>query len=629
MLGMERLDRAIRASLEAVTGPLKGEVFTLADLASIGRDPSNTIPLLDPAASRRHAILERADSGGYLIRDLGSRNRTMVNDHTITEQVLSQGDRIQIGGSVFVYFDAGRDDDELGGEGTVIVKAAEAIYLQPQTESGERMVRDLELLLRFSRIASTIRDLRELQRLTLEMIREAVPAERAAVVLTDGGAFEVTEDGIAESDVPQDISRTIIARVLEDGDAILSNNITSEDGMSGSESLILSKIKSALAVPLDVMGKRIGLLYLESRSPQNSFDEQHLQLVAAFGAMAGLAIENARYTGWLEGENQRLKTELKLEHDMIGESAAMKEMFAIIGRVSPTDATVLVLGESGTGKEMVAQAIHANGPRATKPFVAINCAAIPESLVESELFGHEKGAFTGATQQKKGRFEVGHGGTIFLDEIGDLPLAAQAKLLRVLQERHFERVGGTRSIPLDIRLIAATRWDLRDMVKTGKFREDLYYRLNVVTIRTKPLRDRRDDILPMAHHFLARHSAKVGRRIQGIAPRALKLLTQHEWPGNVRELSNLIEKAVVLGVSDALVPEDFPDLTENLNVPAADDATGAFHHSVRDAKTAAIEKALEQANGNQAEAARALSVHPVHLSRIMKSLGIKNRWRTS
>ncbi len=242
--------------------------------------------------------------------------------------------------------------------------------------------------------------------------------------------------------------------------------------------------------------------------------------------------------------------------DIVGESPAMKRVFEIVSKVAPSNATVLVLGETGTGKELVAQAIHRNSTRRDGPFVKVNCAALPENLLESELFGHERGAFTGADRQRVGRFELASGGTLFLDEIGTMSAGTQAKVLRVLQEREFERLGGTRTIRADVRILAATNRDLEEAVETGEFREDLYYRLNVVTIRMPPLRERKEDIVPLARHFLQRFAFDLKKNIRGLSPAAIRVLQRHNWPGNIRELENTIERAVLMADGEVLEPED-------------------------------------------------------------------------
>src|SRR2546421_1793496 len=268
----------------------------------------------------------------------------------------------------------------------------------------------------------------------------------------------------------------------------------------------------------------------------------HLELVAAIAGISAVGLENARRLQWLEQENLRLNTEINLEHNMVGEGARMKGVYQFLSRVAPIDSTVLIHGESGTGKELAARAIHRNSPRAAKPFVPINCAAIPEGLLESELFGHERGAFTGAVAQKKGRLEVANGGVVFLDEIGELAPALQVKLLRVLQEREFERVGGIHPIKVDIRLVAATNRDLNDAVRLGEFRQDLYYRLAVVKMTMPPLRERKEDIPMLTRHFVQKYAVRCKMRAKPVSHDAMACLVNYDWPGNVRELENAIER---------------------------------------------------------------------------------------
>jgi transcriptional regulator with PAS, ATPase and Fis domain len=306
---------------------------------------------------------------------------------------------------------------------------------------------------------------------------------------------------------------------------------------------------------------------------------------------------------------------------MVGESERMREVYQFVSRVAARDSNILIQGESGTGKELVARAIHSNSTRADRPFVAINCAAIVDTLLESELFGHEKGAFTGAVAQKKGKLETAEGGTVFLDEVGELAATLQAKLLRVLQEREFERVGGTRTVKLDIRLIAATNVDLNEASRDGKFRQDLYYRLNVVSIVVPPLRERVDDIPLLAAYFTARYSEKVNRRVVGVSPKARACLVRYPWPGNVRELENAIERAVVLGSTELILPEDLPDSILEEMASTGDSVT-ALHDGIREAKRKLIEQAIEQAGGNYTEAAGILGVHPNHLFRLIRTLNL-------
>ena len=281
----------------------------------------------------------------------------------------------------------------------------------------------------------------------------------------------------------------------------------------------------------------------------------------------------------------------------------------------------MIRGESGTGKELVAYAIHRNSPRADMPFVAINCAAIPETLLESELFGHEKGAFTGAIGTKRGRLEVAEGGTVFLDEIGELAPSLQAKLLRVLQQREFERVGGTHTLKFNARVIAATNRNLEEAIKSSQFRQDLYYRLNVVATVVPPLRERPDDIPLLAMYFAAKYAQKCKRSLKGISPEARSLLLNYSWPGNVRELENAIEHAVVLGLSDEIVVEDLPEALLETQSVRRDSMT--YHDRLNQLKKQMIMDAVMQKKGNYTEAAKLLGVHPNYLHRLIRNLDLK------
>jgi Nif-specific regulatory protein len=361
-----------------------------------------------------------------------------------------------------------------------------------------------------------------------------------------------------------------------------------------------------------------GIIYLDSSA--TNFNEAHLQLVSAIASFAAGALANARRIAWLESENKRLLADAHLDHSMIGESAKMRQVYHSIAKVAPTSSTVLILGESGTGKELVARAIHNNSPRAHHPFVAINCAAVTETLLESELFGYEKGAFTGAATQTRGKLETANGGTVFLDEVGEMSLPLQAKLLRVLQEREFERVGGTRQIKVDLRVIAATNKDLERAVAEGSFRKDLYYRLNIISMVMPPLRERREDIHLLAQYFVPKYSERCKRGVDGISPEAQRYLIQYDWPGNVRELENAIERAVVLGSADVIMPEDLPGRVLEAGAPASQ---GNYYKAVKEAKRQLILTALEQTNGNITEAAKALGVHPNNLHRLIRNLDLR------
>jgi two-component system response regulator HydG len=326
----------------------------------------------------------------------------------------------------------------------------------------------------------------------------------------------------------------------------------------------------------------------------------------------------------LEEENVLQKERLGTRFDfsnIIGKSPKMRELFETLSMVAPTEATILLLGESGTGKELVANAIHQNSPRRERPYIKVNCAALPETLLESELFGHEKGAFTGAIDKKKGRFELADGGTIFLDEIGEMSLPTQTKILRVLQEREFEAVGGTKSIKVNVRVIAATNKQLEQEVSKGRFREDLYYRINVVPITIPPLRERSADIPLLAEHFLRIYSKKNKRAIKGFDPGVMQAFMQHSWPGNVRELENIVERMVIMSKGDAVALDDLPAALANLQ---QEEGRTPSPTSLKDVERETIVKTLQQQGGNRTKAAAILGITRKTLQNKIKEYGIDN-----
>lgn len=340
-----------------------------------------------------------------------------------------------------------------------------------------------------------------------------------------------------------------------------------------------------------------------------------------------ILVHRALQHAQLEKENlylkERLNDRFRLDH-IIGQSQVMGQLFETIAQVAPTEATVLITGESGTGKELIANTIHMNSPRADHSMIKVNCAALTETLLESELFGHEKGAFTGAVKRNKGRFQLAHRSTIFLDEIGEMAPATQAKILRVLQEREFEPVGSGETITIDTRVIAATNKDLATEIQEGRFREDLYYRLNVINIEIPPLRDRQEDILLLADFFLKRYVEKNRKLIKGFTPRATDAMMRHHWPGNVRELENLVERAVVLSRGDRIGPEDLPEsIVPREDLSATGDDVTTRPRSLKEAEKEMIILTLEETGGNRTHAAQILGISRRTLQLKLKAYGIK------
>lgn len=630
----------------AIAGPLKNfEVELAKEEFTIGRDSANDLAISDLLLSRKHCVI-RKQGDGFMLGDLGSLNGSLLNGVPIRERLLQHGDRIQIGDTTLVFLLEPSEVDTAApvelvempdsSNSTVQVRLEDSLYGSRQSIStalatDARTTKDLKTLLDLSTSLHAIRNVRELQDCLIEAAFSLVPAEQGAILTLDtSGKDFASIDGHArnrESRQAIRISRTAVQMALDTRAAVLGGSSLDRRGVGiESHSLIDSRVRCWICAPLEAYGRTVGAIYLDSTDPSSRFDENHLQLIAGLAGMGGMALDHALHSDELISENRQLQSELALDHEMVGEGVKIKEVLRWISRVAPTDATALIQGESGTGKELVARAIHRNSPRANRPFVAINCAALAESLLESELFGHEKGAFTGAIAQKKGKLEMAEGGTLFLDEVGELALTLQAKLLRVLQSHEFERVGGTRPMKADIRVIAATNRDLEAAVKSGGFRQDLYYRLNVISVRMPALRERKEDLPLLASYFVSRCSKRSPRRITGISAEARECMMQYDWPGNIRELENAIERAVVLGSSEKILPEDLPEAVLEMS-PPGDPANARYHDAVREAKKQLILTALDQAGGNYTEAARILGLHPNYLHRLTRNLDIRLRPR--
>ena len=614
------------ASLIGVSGPHTHLALPIDGNLSVGRDAANTLCIDEPSVSRRHFVISSNDDG-FVIRDLGSYNGTIVNGRAISEQALENGDHIKIGTSVFRFtVDEGEvpraapvDFEEPAGdlESSDLTPEGLAVADLPK----ERLARDFGVLLM---VASRLRGIRNSESLVWQLVGvllEVIPAQRVAILLgEDAASLEPVFAWDKESGpgIPVRVSRRTVERVAAEQKAVLLDHIPAN---WQSTSLNEMGVSSVLCVPLCAPGKLLGVIYMDNRRLAAPFDAGHMHMVSAIATIAAIALENTRSIERLDFENRQLRAEIRSQYDMIGEGPAMQELYRFISKVAPSDSNVLIHGESGTGKELVARAIHRNSSRAEAPFVAINCAALTESLLESELFGYEKGAFTGAVAQKRGYLEAADGGTIFLDEIGELALSLQAKLLRVLQEREVVRVGGTRPIKVNVRVIAATNRVLSEMVKEKQFREDLFYRLNVVSHAIAPLRKRREDIPQLVSYFVQKYAAKCGRQVQGVSEAAVRHLQDYDWPGNVRELENTIERALVLGSTPHLLPDDLPEVL--LECAPGETAVLGYHAEVARKKKELILHALEEAGGNFTAAAKILGVHPNYLHRLVTTLDLR------
>ena len=541
------------ARLVVIEGPDAGLEFELPLRGGgVGRGDGNLIQLSDPTVSRQHGSIELRDGALCWITDSGKA--TLINKQVVTTHRLEAGDMIELGGTKLAY---------LAVDGVAVTRASSHVTMEvgsrqllALTGGDDRARRHLAAIAQLGdRLRAESASGRDaVARAACDAARTALGAHRAFVLTAARRVAPLAAAvGTGESTQLQ-VPAELIDKVVQGKQVVTAE--------TGSRALI--------AAPIHGSGDEvIGILWVDRKGA--AWDE--IDTLAA-GCLAHLT--SAAWVG-AESRDQLVRRADALEEqltgtaangELVGRSAATQRILDFVNRVAPSDATVLLGGESGSGKEMVARAIHRASRRAKGPCVAVNCAALTETLIESELFGHEKGAFTGATEKKAGRFEMADHGTLFLDEVGELPLGLQTKFLRVLEERRFERVGGQKSIEVDVRVVAATNRDLADMVKRGTFREDLFYRLSVIQVEVPPLRERLDDVPLLAEHFLARYRQQAARRITGFAPDALAAMMRYSWPGNVRELRNAIERAIVLGDRDQIVAQDLPPQVLAVAAPA-------------------------------------------------------------
>ncbi len=487
-------------------------------------------------------------------------------------------------------------------------------------------------------------DLRRLLDLIMDTAIELTGAERGFLILVDDKKirFQVARNlRRAELEGPElRISQSIVRQVIQSGETVLTDNATQDERFSKFQSVDDLKLTSILSVPFQCRGRRLGAIYLDNRAREGVFSTEDVETVRALSDQAAIAIWNLQnrqeLTEKLEARDDELKRVKRVLEDkpfrydyteIVGRSARMREVFLLLDKVIDTEVPVLIEGESGTGKELVARAIHFKGPRKGGPFVTVNCGAIPETLLESEFFGYVRGAFTGADGDKVGLFEQAHRGTLFLDEIGDMDFEMQKKLLRVLQEREVRPVGGKKTIRVDVRIVCATNKDLRARMLERKFREDLYFRINVISITLPPLRDRREDIASLVEHFVRRTAKDMNLPAKTVEPEAMALLTAYSWPGNIRELENEVKKTLAL--SAETITAD--DLSPHIQGPRAGEepdltaAKGTLKETMEATEKTIIVRALEETGGNQTQAARKLGISRVWLRKKMEKYSLLDR----
>ena len=502
------------------------------------------------------------------------------------------------------------------------------------TDATVQKNRELAAILEVSKVLTTSFDLEKNLSLVMSALGDHLEMQRGCVFLHDPVSQHlkiVAAHGLTKENIEKGkyrIGEGIVGRVLEKRTPKVIPNI-------GKDPSFLNKTGSRpdkegisfLCVPIELKKKALGVLSVDRiYSKEHGKVDDDLRVLEIVSSLIAQFVKLWESYEAVEQEKEKLKRELKGKYsvdNVIGLSRRMQEVFENVYRVSPTKATVLLLGESGTGKELIAKAIHYMSPRSRGPFIKFNCASIPEGLLESELFGHEKGAFTGAIASRKGKFELANKGTILLDEIGDLPIALQPKILRVLQEREFEPVGSERTKKVDVRIIAATSRNLEGLVSLGKFREDLYYRLNVIPILLPPLRDRGEDIEALIEHFLERFN-KENNRSSVLDKSAMQVFLNYSWPGNVRELENTIERLVIMSPSNVISDADLP-VSLSIRRPTSSDKSKSMSSNIEEIEKSSIIHALEKCGWVQAKAARMLRITPRQIGYKIKKYGIEQQ----
>jgi transcriptional regulator with GAF, ATPase, and Fis domain len=568
-----------------INGPQAGARYPLGEAEFvIGRAPNSSLVLAEPEVGWRHCQI-RQQGARFLVIDLRTTTGTYVNGTRTAERWLDERDQIGVGKTI-VMFRSG----EAGADAAVLP----AMYTQPA------LLAACSLLFLFRALAGSEGEKHMLQTQILRLVGDLIP-NGEGILLMGATAAELLQRYQHEVEIPHPDMAAAISRICAEG--------AFDDPDSG-----------LVAVPLYLSGGLFGALAVRVSDREPARLTAHLETLTAVSSIASVGFEANREVEILRAENKFLQEQIAPKTGIVGESPLLRRLLEQVERVAPYDTTVLITGESGTGKELIARALHEKSNRKGR-FIPVNCAALSGTLFESELFGHEKGAFTGAITMKPGLFEVAQGGTVFLDEVGELAQGFQAKLLRVLQQREFFRVGGTQSRSLDIRVVAATNRDLGQDVSAGRFREDLFHRLNVVALDSPPLRERKDDIPQLAQYFLRLFSEKSKRQVKGLSSEAIEMIMQYSWPGNVRELENAMERAVVLGDSDWVLPEDLPD---PLLAVAPQTLGSKYTDSVVGAKREAILDAYKQSRGDYRGAAKILDLQPNYLLRLVRNLHLRD-----
>lgn len=569
-------------------------------ITTIGRDKGNDLVLDDPMVERSHVSIMRR--GTALTVSLASRSGELyVNGRRVKNANLAAGDTLLLGAFKLTVKDGEPEAEVAPG---ISGDALPLDTLQRLVALSAELMRDTEPQRLFSLLLEGIVDLTRAEKGFLIVLQDG-QRHLAAAHNVDGETLDLTR-----------VSDTIVDRVVEHLQPVIVSDAMSDGRFGRAKSVVDLKLSSVMCVPMIYRSDLLGVIYLGNDSITDLFTERDMALLQVYAAQAALIVHHALLVNKLKLETRTLRRKLRQasQGEMIGACTPMKRVFKILAKAAPTDLSVLVLGATGTGKELVAKEIHRLSPRKDAPFVAINCGAIPENLLESELFGHKKGSFTGAHADKIGKVEAANGGTLFLDEIGEMPMQLQVKLLRVLQERVIERVGDLTPRPVDIRLVAATNKDLEELIREGDFREDLFYRLNELTVQLPPLKERGEDIAVLAQYFLNKFREQYGGKGKGFTNQALLAMNHYAWPGNVRELENRVKKAVIMSDRALLNPDDLGlEGADKRHVVPLDEATEEF-------KSDYIRQVLELNNWNKAQTGRDLGVDPRTIFRYIEKM---------
>ena len=647
-----------------ISGDVETHRLQPGQITTLGRASTNRIVLRDDICSRHHCELFVADQS-WMVRDLNSRNGTLLGHCPVNgDAPLEEGDLLKVG-SVSMLFtlqpnrtfapvaeplDSETLLPELLGNEAQLEKPA---IIRKQRESRfstltradqrlrDRLGRELATLYRLASQMGVAENLKQLCNEVLAVLLSNGSAEVGAILIAEQslqiesadptpgshlGFNVVSFHGQAEERL--NISRSLSEAVLAGSAAILGSVKPSDGGLGFRDSLGRMRARSVLCAPVRHAEQILGLIHLYALNPDEPLTADDLEFTLAVADQLGSVIGQLTVRNVLAAdlnranlENRNLRQQLRFTTELVGRSTAIETLRREISQVAPTRATVLIRGESGVGKELIARAIHSGSDRSHGPFVCMNCAALTESLLESELFGHEKGSFTGATARKVGKFEAADGGSLFLDEVGEMSLAIQAKFLRVLEGHAFERVGGNQSLKANVRVVAATNRNLEEAVENGLFRRDLYFRLHVVVLHAEPLRNRPGDIELLANHFREQIGLQAGRRVRGFSSDALQKLQNYDWPGNVRELQNTIERAIILSVGDIIGADDIR--LSRLGLGDTSPVVPAPSREYREIPLGLLEKehilaTLAHTEGNKSRAAQILGIERSTLDRKLK-----------